>query len=81
MVLPSVITDKQNAYPTKTEGGRRLFLDKTRSSGGSRKPRIILNVLVIPRDLAEPFFIMSIFLKAIDVFVCYVDGLLIRINL
>ena len=40
-----------------------------------------LNVLVIPRDLAEPFFIMSIFLKAIDVFVCYVDGLLIRINL
>tara|TARA_B100000925_G_scaffold93129_1_gene67701 strand:+ start:5143 stop:5388 length:246 start_codon:yes stop_codon:yes gene_type:complete len=81
MVLPSVITDKQNAYPTKTEGGRRLFLDKTRSSGGSRKPRKCLNVLVIPRDLAEPFFIMSIFLKAIDVFVCYVDGLLIRINL
>ena len=81
MVLPSVITDKQNAYPTKTEGGRRLFLDKTRSSGGSRKPRKFLNVLVIPRDLAEPFFIMSIFLEAIDVFVCYVDGLLIRINL
>ena len=81
MVLPSVITDKQNAYPTKTEGGRRLFLDKTRSSGGSRKPRNSLNVLVIPRDLAETFFIMSIFLKAIDVFVCYVDGLLIRIML